>query len=318
MGTAMSATAVTHHPSVDNVLDISPLLSADIMSKKQADGKTTDGVEYCPYSVNSKTYDTRRLNPNPDVYLGNAALSGIPLSEQRLLDVGCGTGSFLEQMEPFFGEICGVEYNEGMLEQAVARFADKINLVQGAAQKIPHADASFDVVTVNQVIHHFSTEDNFQELLTAMGEICRVLKPGGKLVLCTSTPEQQRDAFWWLSLFPEASAKICQRFPPLEIIKQHAESVGLKTSRDGILVSLERPLMNPDLYLDGGVELAFDPEYRKCDSSWEMIEPKELETGLAAIRAMQEAGTAEEWLSEREKLRMGMGQATFVVASKPK
>ena len=74
--------------------------------------------------------------------------------------------------------------------------------------------------------------------------------------------------------------------------------------------------MHPDVYLDGGVDLAFDPEYRKCDSSWEMIDADELEQGLSQITAMKAAGTADGWLAEREALRKGMGQATFVIGRK--
>lgn len=220
-------------------------------------------------------------------------------------------------MEPFFGEICGVEYNDGMLEQAVSRFGSSINLVQGAAQALPHPDASFDLVTINQVIHHFSETNDFHDLQQALQEVHRVLKAGGRLVVCTSTPEQQRDAFWWLSLFPTASEKMSKRFPPLETLLRHMASSGLEVSSEGVIVPLHRPLMHPELYLNGGIDLAFDPEYRKCDSSWEMIEEDELQKGLQEIRSMKASGQAEAWLQHREQLRKSIGQATFVIASKP-
>ena len=69
-----------------------------------------------------------------------AMLVGVPLHEQRLLDVGCGTGSFLELVSPHFAQVratlaklfhvitalqlCGVEYNEGMIEQSAMRFIE--------------------------------------------------------------------------------------------------------------------------------------------------------------------------------------------------
>merc|ERR1711907_769726 len=311
-----SSVKLQQHSSVGGCLDITPLLNDDLMRLKGEDGKTNDGVEYCPYTITSKTYDSRRVNPNPDVYLGHAMLNSQPLHEQRLLDVGCGTGSFLQQMRPYFKEICGVEYNEGMLTQAVRRFGSEIELVQGAAQNLPHPDNSFDLVTINQVIHHFSTSEDFLDLQKALKECHRVLKPGGKLIICTSTPEQQRDGFWWLSLFPEASQKICDRFPPLETLLQHMAAAQLAVRAEGVQVPLHRPLMDPSLYLDGGIDLAFDAEYRKCDSSWEMVAPEELEKGLQQIQAMKDSGMADQWLQEREELRKKIGQATFVVGMK--
>ena len=115
----------------------------------------------------------------------------------------------------------------------------------------------------------------------------------------------------------QASEKICERFPPLDTLLRHMASAGLEVSADGVLVPLHRPLMAPHLYLDGGIDLAFDPEYHKCDSSWSMVEPDELMRGQEKVRAMKAAGEADAWLAEREKLRKSIGQATFVVASKP-
>jgi len=293
-------------------------MSLHLMENKHEDGTTKDGIEYCPYTVTSKKYDTRRVNPGTDIILGNAATSDVPLHEQTLLDVGCGTGSFLAQMKPFFKKVCGVEFNDGMLEQAVARFGSEVPLVLGAAQDIPHPDESFDVVTINQVIHHFDASNDYSALLQALKEGQRVLKPSGRLIISTSTPAQQRDAFWWLSLFPKASEKICDRFPPLETLVAKLASAGLVVDSDGIIVPLSRPLMAPDRYLNGGIDLAFDSAYRACDSSWEMVaaHPEEFQAGLAQIRKMKEDGTADQWLAERETLRRSMGQCTFVVSKK--
>eukprot|EP00656_Telonema_subtile_P045444 TRINITY_DN516_c0_g1_i4.p2 TRINITY_DN516_c0_g1~~TRINITY_DN516_c0_g1_i4.p2 ORF type:complete len:107 (-),score=29.94 TRINITY_DN516_c0_g1_i4:400-720(-) len=94
-------------------------------------------------------------------------------------------------------------------------------------------------------------------------------------------------------------------------------AVGFVVDADGVLVPLNRPLMAPELYLEGGIDLAFDEAYRACDSSWEMIEPEELERGLETIRQMKRDNKADKWLESREALRLSCGQATFVVAKKP-
>ena len=112
--------------------------------------------EYCPYTQTSKDYDGTRAPLGLNIALGSMVLSGKPLHEQRLLDIGCGTGTFLSAMEDKVGFVAGVEYNDGMIEQARARLRyDKEQLLQGSADSLPFPDAAFDVCTMNQVAHHF-------------------------------------------------------------------------------------------------------------------------------------------------------------------
>jgi len=285
--------------------------------QKFADGRTKDGVGYCPYTETSQHYDTRRKNPGLNIIIGSLATnSDTKLNEMHVLDVGCGTGSFIEQILPKVSKVTGVEYNDGMIAKAKARLGDRVRLVQGSAQELPFEDATFDAVTINQVIHHFDRADNYQEFLRALQEIQRVLKPGGVFVLNTSTPEQQRDAFWWLELFPEQSVRQCARFPPMNVIKQHMKTAGFNMTPDSITVTPERPLMNPDLYLDADpVVLANSEAYRACDSSWAMPE-QELAAGLRTLEEMQKTGAVSEFLERKERQRLVMGQATFVSVQK--
>eukprot|EP00656_Telonema_subtile_P045449 TRINITY_DN516_c0_g2_i7.p1 TRINITY_DN516_c0_g2~~TRINITY_DN516_c0_g2_i7.p1 ORF type:complete len:206 (+),score=19.48 TRINITY_DN516_c0_g2_i7:133-750(+) len=175
-------TPATSNMSTAGIIELNP----DLMNLKKQDGTTHDGVEYCPYTRTSKSYDTRRVNPGADIVLGNALTSGTPLGTQRLLDVGCGTGSWLEQMRPHFAEVCGLEYNDGMLAQAVARFGTEVSLAHGSAQNIPHPDSSVDVVTINQVIHHFDSKDNFADLATALQvrSTCKRCRLGAQATRC--------------------------------------------------------------------------------------------------------------------------------------
>ena len=84
-------------------------------------------------------------------------------------------------------------------------------------------------------------------------EAYRVLKPGGVFHLNTSTPEQQRDAFWWLSLFPEATVKMMARFPPLDTVKKHLLAAGFTLDANSVTVPTERALIAEDKYLQHGV-----------------------------------------------------------------
>jgi ubiquinone/menaquinone biosynthesis C-methylase UbiE len=274
--------------------------------------------EFCPYTKTSQKYDETRAPLGLNIAIGSMALLDKPLCEQALLDIGCGTGTFLKIIKEKVGSVSGLEYNDGMIGKARELLGDNCKLVQGSADKLPFPDASFDVCTMNQVHHHFPNTDNYAFTLRSFQEIHRVLKPGGIFVLNASTPEQQRDAFWWLSLFPKASEAQCARFPSLDILKQHFKTAKLDLSADSVVVPLERSLMADDKYLTHGVKSAFMPWYRDGDSSWSMAENfGELEPGLKKLQGMIDAGTADYWLEGRELLRRSMGQATFITVRKP-
>lgn len=296
-----------------------PILAQSVAEEKVLhtgfDGKTH---EYCPYNETSKTYDQTRVPLGVNVFLGSLAQGNWELKNQSVLDIGCGTGTFIRTVQGKVGTISGMDYNDGMLKQAREKLGKDLNLKQGSADCLPFEDAQFHACSMNQVIHHFPMDENYSFLKRSFEEAFRVLQPGGVFHLNTSTPEQQRDGFWWLSLFPEATEKMMARFPPLDIVKKYMRDSGFIVDSDSVSVPLERALIAEDKYLEQGVMGAFDADYRNGDSSWAMAENcGELEEGQRVIKEMLKAGTADAWLAEREALRKQVGQATFVTVRKP-
>jgi SAM-dependent methyltransferase len=100
----------------------------------------------------------------------------------RILDVGCGTGANLEMLAQF-GETEGVDVSEDALAFCRARGLHQVKL--GAAEELPYADASFDLVTALDVVEHLDND------LGGLGEMRRVLAPGGRALLFVP-------AFMWL------------------------------------------------------------------------------------------------------------------------
>jgi ubiquinone/menaquinone biosynthesis C-methylase UbiE len=94
---------------------------------------------------------------------------------RRALEIGCGTGIFLEKVAPSGARLVGLDLSEDLLAKARARVAAAPNVVlhRGNAEHLPYVDASFDAVYGSSVLHHL-------DLDRALREVLRVLRPGGR------------------------------------------------------------------------------------------------------------------------------------------
>ncbi len=102
------------------------------------------------------------------------------LPGQAVLDIGIGTGLSLELYPPG-AKVVGIDISEGMLRYAKRRarrvHLASVDLVQADALRLPFADDSFDYVLVSHVITVVSNP------IQAIEEICRVGKPGARIVI---------------------------------------------------------------------------------------------------------------------------------------
>jgi SAM-dependent methyltransferase len=103
--------------------------------------------------------------------------------EEAVLEVGCGHGRTLARLA---GERCaflaGIDPSDVMVRLARKRMrrwidAGRADLSLASSAKIPHADVRFDAVFAVHVIYFWS------EPLADLGEIRRVLRPGGRVLL---------------------------------------------------------------------------------------------------------------------------------------
>jgi ubiquinone/menaquinone biosynthesis C-methylase UbiE len=96
---------------------------------------------------------------------------------RRALELGCGTGVFLERAARSGAEIRGLDLSGDLLAKARARLATSRNVTldQGNAEAMPYPDAHFDAVYGSSVLHHLDLDQ-------ALRESYRVLKSGGRVV----------------------------------------------------------------------------------------------------------------------------------------
>jgi SAM-dependent methyltransferase len=94
----------------------------------------------------------------------------------RILDAGCGTGGTTIELRRF-GDVVGVDLAWEALEPAHGRGLS--GLARASIERLPFADASFDVATSFEVVYHLGVAND----RSALHEIRRVLKPGGLFML---------------------------------------------------------------------------------------------------------------------------------------
>lgn len=103
------------------------------------------------------------------------------LSELRnptLLDIGCGTGSFLRAIEDLVEKAQGVDLSAGMVAHAQKRSTtnEKLSFSKIDGPSLPFADDSFDAVTSVLSFRYLDWDP-------IIAEVLRVLKPGGRLFI---------------------------------------------------------------------------------------------------------------------------------------
>ena len=106
----------------------------------------------------------------------------VPLARGKVLEIGIGTGLNLEyydkaKVEKIVGLDPGLEMHR-LARKRVAKMGVPVELVGLSAEKIPFEAGSFDTVVVTYSLC------TIPDPVAALGEMRRVLKPGGKLIFC--------------------------------------------------------------------------------------------------------------------------------------
>ena len=140
--------------------------------------QTTDPSFYAKLLQATRADELERARSDPAAVFGALGLRpGL-----RLLDVGCGTGEYLRVMAPLVtpGEAIGIDLSAELVNRAESLSrGEQPNLSFHVADvyDLPFADASFERVTATQVMVHLS------QPWAAVGELRRVLAPGGRLAI---------------------------------------------------------------------------------------------------------------------------------------
>lgn len=104
----------------------------------------------------------------------------LPFVEKKsVLDIACGTGYGLGLLKARARHVVGVDVNFSAMEAAKSECSATASVLLGDGLMLPFCDESFDVVTSFETLEHLHERGKF------LGELKRVLKHGGTLILST-------------------------------------------------------------------------------------------------------------------------------------
>ncbi len=108
----------------------------------------------------------------------------------HVLDLACGPGILSAALAPQAGAMVGVDITPEMVRMARERCRkaglSNARFLEGPAEALPFAPATFDCVVTRLTIHHFQAPH------TVLREVHRVLKPDGRLVLADAVSSADR------------------------------------------------------------------------------------------------------------------------------
>jgi len=98
-------------------------------------------------------------------------------SGEQVLDIAAGTGTSSAALAKSGAEVVAVDFSPGMIAEGRKRHPD-LTFVEGDAQELPFPTGSFDVATISFGLRNVNNPQK------ALAEMKRILRPGGRLVVC--------------------------------------------------------------------------------------------------------------------------------------
>ncbi|MDD9968397.1 MAG: class I SAM-dependent methyltransferase [Myxococcales bacterium] len=206
----------------------------------------------------------------------DTTLRGCLSSRQSVLEVGCGTGHWVQRLSALGHAARGLEPSAGMARQAYARGAP---VVRGRAEALPFAAESFQLVCAINAMHHFADRERF------VHEALRVLRPGGQLLVVGMDPSRGEDAWFVYDYFDGTLEHDRTRYPGTATIGELCTSAGFVeyNARVAEHIRIEKPATE---YLASGAHM------RSFTSQLVALDDRTFEAGIERIRHAERQAAA--------------------------
>lgn len=247
---------------------------------------------------------TRKADP----FLTNKLLEHLnPGKTGIYLDIGCGTGNYTSALEKKGLRWIGIDPSEKMLGEARLKNSN-VDWRIGTAESIVLADNAVDGIIGSLTIHHWN------DLEKGFSEIHRVLKPGGRVVIFTSTPKQMK-GYWLNHYFPKMLKDSIAQMPDLERVESAMTNSSIE------ITGIDKYYIQPELqdhFLYCGKhnpEIYFDRQIRNGISSFSSLANRhEVEQGLTDLRKDIDSGKINEIITSYKN---DLGDYLYIIGKKP-
>jgi ubiquinone/menaquinone biosynthesis C-methylase UbiE len=226
---------------------------------------------------------------------GQALLSlAKQVKAKTILEVGNGTGYWLNLLGQVTDGLFGLDYSMGMIRQARGQPAP-LKLARGTGTQLPLRSGTFDMLYCVDAIHHFGDHRAF------VREAFRLLKPGGAIAIIGHDPHTADTESWYIyNYFDTVYDTDLRRYPSVKSLLQWMEQDGFRNTS----VQTVEHIKN----IHVGEAVLKDPFLKhNATSQLALLDDKTYQTGMERIReTLGEANAKQERVVFRSEIDVKM------------
>lgn len=170
-----------------------------------------------------------------------------------VVEVGCGSGHWLEALTRRTSQLVGIDPSRRMLAHARGA-APSALLVRGRASPLPLRDGTFDRVVCVNALHHFG------DRLAFFVEARRVLRAGGAILTVGLDPHADRDRWWVYDYFAGTREFDAARFAAVRVIRGELARAGFAWAESSETERIEKRVSLAEALASGVLERGFTSE----------------------------------------------------------
>lgn len=216
------------------------------------------------------------------------------LKAKTILEVGSGTGFWLNMLHQVTPRLYGLDFSAGMISQARKQPAP-IKLTRGTATQLPYQSGSCDLLYCVDAIHHFGDHRAF------IAEAFRVLKKGGALAVLGHDPHEAGGDSWYIyNYFEDVYDTDLRRYPSGKSVMDWMKADGFQN------ISVQEVEKIVNIHVGDGV---FNDPFIKqnATSQLALLSAEKYQSGLKRIReALEQARAGNERIVFRSQISVKM------------